>query len=126
MKEREGESDKAIEEWRIGNFAGENSEDLARQVNSLHKAYAEKGERGYWLQKLELLRAEPKSRVAIPIIVTYARLGNKDEAFRRFEMAFEDHLSYFILVMPWGPDLHDLRSDSPHAGLLPRHVPPSE
>jgi hypothetical protein len=124
--ERKGELDKAIEEWRTGNFAGENLEDLARQVNSLHKAYAEKGARGYWLQKLELLRAEPNSRVAIPIIVTYARLGNKDEAFRRLEKAFEDHLPYLIWFMPASPDLDDLRSDPRYAGLLRRIVPRSE
>jgi len=121
--ERKGELDKAIEEWRTGNFAGENSEDLARQVNSLHKAYVEKGARGYWLQKLELLRAEPNSRVAIPIIVTYARLGNKDEAFRRLAKAFEDHLPYLIWFMPASPDLDDLRSDPRYAGLLRRIVP---
>src|SRR5260370_26286947 len=111
--ERKGELDKAIEEWRTGNFAGENSEDLARQVNSLHKAYAEKGARGYWLQKLELLRAEPKSRVAIPIIVTYARLGNKDEAFRRFEKAIERPLPHFLCF---------IRS-SPHLAPPPSHPP---
>src|SRR5260370_35829047 len=44
--ERTGELDKAIEEWRTGNFAGENSEDLARQVKSLRKAHADRGAAG--------------------------------------------------------------------------------
>jgi len=125
--ERKGELDKAIEErqWK-GNLAGEKLEDLARQSNSLHKAYAERGARGYWLQKLELLRAEPNSTAAIAIIVTYTWLGNKDEAFRRLEKAFEDHLPYLIWFMPASPDLDGLRSDPRYAGLMRRLVPRPE
>jgi TolB-like protein/DNA-binding winged helix-turn-helix (wHTH) protein len=124
--ERKGELDKAIEErQRTGNLARD-SEDPAREVNSLHKAYVERGARGYWLKKLELLRAEPNSSVAIPIIVSYARLGNKDEAFRRLEKAFEDHLPYLIWYMPVSPDLDDLRSDPRYADLMRRLVPRQE
>src|SRR6266849_689176 len=125
--EQKGELDKAIEErQRTGNLAGENSEDLTREVNSLRKAYAEKGARGYWLQRLERLTADAHRANGIPsidLVIVYTRLGNKDEAFRWLGKALEDHLPYLIWHMPASPDLDGLRSDPRFADLMRRLVP---
>jgi len=58
--------------------------------------------------------------------VAYARLGNKDEAFRRLEKAFEDHLPYLIWFLPASPDLDGLRSDPRYTDLMRRLVPLQE
>jgi len=124
--EQTGELEKAIEERRrAGTIAGENEKVVAWEVHSLRKAYAEKGARGYWLQKLELLRADASGRDSLDIAVVYTRLGNKDEAFRWLERALQDRLPYLIWDLPANPNLDDLRSDPRYADLLRRLVPRS-
>jgi len=128
--EQNGEFDKAIEErQRTGNLAGENSQDVTREVNSLRKAYAEKGARGYWLRRLDRIRADASrahGRTPMALIKGYTRLGNKDEAFRLLEKALKDRLPYLIWSLPANPDFDDLRSDPRYANLLRRLVPRSE
>src|SRR5260370_40990279 len=89
MYEQNGELGKAIEErQRARSLLGEKSEDVAREANSLRKAYAEKGVRGYWLQRLEWFRANgrnPNAHQAIFLAIVNTPLGNKDEAFRCLE-----------------------------------------
>jgi len=92
----------------------------------LSKAYAANGARGYWLQKLRLLKADVNGQEAIDIGTIYSRLGNKDEAFRWLDIAFRQHLPYLIWDLSADPALDGLRSDPRYAGLLRRLVPHSE
>jgi tetratricopeptide (TPR) repeat protein len=135
--EQKGELDKAIEERQRavtlggGNsviVGGGKSKELARQVESLRKAYAANGTRGYWLRRLEADTRDARLETADPIDLAgvYTRLGNKDEAFRWLEKALEDHLPYLIWSLPANPAFDDLRSDPRYADLLRRLVPRPE
>ena len=85
-----------------------------------------KGARGYWVQKMELLRPDANPRDLINMAKIYERLGNKDEAFRWLDMAFKNHVPYLIGDVPANPDLDGLRSDPRFSDLLRRLVPRSE
>lgn len=125
--EQKGELDKAIEERkRAAILGGENAKDFAREAALLQKAYAEKGARGYWLQELEFLKTNTKHSDAIALAFVYARLGNKDQAFRLLEGALKDRLPHLIWIFPASPDLDALRSDPRYVDLLRRMVPRSE
>ena len=121
------ELEKAIEMLeREATLGQDNSKELVREAKSLRKARAANGASGYWLQKLKLLEAEVNGRDAIAIGKTYSRLGNKDEAFRRLDIAFKQHLPYLIWDLPADPALDGLRSDPRYTDLLRRLVPRSE
>jgi len=124
--EQTGELDKAIEErQRSAGLAGGESR-VARDVDLLRKAYAEKGVRGYWVQKLELLRADAYPKNLIQIATVYTRLGNKDEAFRWLDTAFKDHVPYLVWNLPANPALDGLRSEPHYTDLLRRLGPGSD
>jgi Tfp pilus assembly protein PilF len=123
--EQTGELGKAIEEQqRAAALAGEDRR-VAREVNLLRKAYAEKGARGYWVQKMALFKADDP-RYQINVAKVYERLGNKDEAFRWLDTAFEDHVPYLIWDVPANPDLDGLRSDPQYTDLVRRLGPSSD
>jgi len=125
--EQQGELEKAIKmREREATLGGENSKQLLRQARLLSKAYAANGARGYWLQKLRLLKADVNGQEAIDIGTIYSRLGNKDEAFRWLDIAFRQHLPYLVWDLSADPALDGLRSDPRYAGLLRRLVPRSE
>jgi tetratricopeptide (TPR) repeat protein len=135
--EQKGELDKAIEERQRavalggGNpviVGGGRSQELARQVELLRKAYAANGVHGYWLRRLEADRKDARLQNAGPIDLAgvYMRLGNKDEAFRWLEKASKGHLPYLIWSLPADPEFDDLRSDPRYADLLRRLVPRPE
>jgi TolB-like protein/DNA-binding winged helix-turn-helix (wHTH) protein/Tfp pilus assembly protein PilF len=123
--EQTGELDKAIEEQRAEARAREDRR-FAREADLLRKAYAEKGGRGYWVQKLKLSRPDANPKNSIYIAKVYARLGNKDEAFRWLDTAFKNHLPYLIWNLPANPDLEALRSDPRYTDLLRRLQPGSD
>jgi tetratricopeptide (TPR) repeat protein len=121
--EQTGQLGKAIEEQqRSAALTGEDRR-VGREVNLLRKAYAERGPRGYWVQKLELFGADVDAQDLIYVAKVYARLGDKDEAFRWLDSAFTDHLPYLIWVLPANPDLDGLRSDPRYTDLLRRLGP---
>ena len=99
---------------------------MVRDVELLRRAYAEKGARGYWLQKLKLFKADAHGINLINIAKVYTRLGKKDESFRWLDIAFKDHIPYLIWDVPASPDLDALRSDPRYLGLLRRLVPRSD
>jgi TolB-like protein/DNA-binding winged helix-turn-helix (wHTH) protein/Tfp pilus assembly protein PilF len=125
--QRTGAFEKAIEERRrLGTLGGEELKGVSRQAELLRKAYAAKGPPGYWLQELEILRAEPHPGNPIYIAAIYTRLGQEDEAFRWLDVAFKRRLPHLIWDLPANPDFDDLRSDPRYADLLRRIVPRSE
>jgi TolB-like protein/DNA-binding winged helix-turn-helix (wHTH) protein/tetratricopeptide (TPR) repeat protein len=118
--ERTGDLGKAIEEQqRATALAGEDRR-VARDVDLLRKAYAEKGSRGYWVYKLKLFRTDAYPKDLINLAKAHERLGNKDEAFRWLDTAFKDRVPYLIWNLPANPDLDGLRSDPRYADLLRR------
>jgi tetratricopeptide (TPR) repeat protein len=118
--ERTGDLGKAIEEQqRATALAGEDRR-VARDVDLLRKAYAEKGSRGYWVYKLKLFRADAYPKDLINVAKAHERLGNKDEAFRWLDTAFKDRVPYLIWNLPANPDLDGLRSDPRYTDLLRR------
>jgi tetratricopeptide (TPR) repeat protein len=124
--EQTGELDKAIEErQRSAGLAGGESR-VARDVDLLRKAYAEKGVRGYWVQKLELFRSDAYPKNLIQIATVYTGLGNKDEAFRWLDTAFKDHVPYLVWNLPANPALDGLRSEPHYTDLLRRLGPGSD
>ncbi len=130
LYEQKGELEKAIEvAEREAILGGDNSQELARQAKLLRNAYTTKGARGYWGRRLRRLESQPESANSwdtIYIAGVYARLGENDEAFRRLDMAFKQHLPYLIWDLPANPALDDLRSDPRYTDLLRRIVPRSE
>jgi TolB-like protein/DNA-binding winged helix-turn-helix (wHTH) protein/Tfp pilus assembly protein PilF len=92
--------------------------DRPEQVESLRKAFAASGIRGFWEKRLEL-----EKRRLNPDYFTIARLcvqlGRKDEAFGWLEKAFEARYPTMpnIKVAIW---LDPVRSDPRHADLLRR------
>jgi len=124
--EQTGELSKALEEQqRVAALIGEDPR-VARETDLLREAYLKKGARGYWVQKMELLRPDANPRDLINMAKIYERLGNKDEAFRWLDMAFKNHVPYLIGDVPANPDLDGLRSDPRFSDLLRRLVPRSE
>ena len=114
-----GELGRALDEQkRVASLAAGDRR-AALDVDLLAKAYAEKGARGYWVQKLNLLRADAHQK-EIDIAEVYARLGNKDEAFRWLDTAFKNHVPYLIWDLPASPDLDSLGSDPRYTALLQR------
>jgi len=123
--ERTGKLGKALEvQQRAAALAGADRR-VAREVNLLRKAYVEKGARGYWVQRMELFRADDP-RYQINVAKVYERLGNKDEAFRWLDTAFKDHVPYLIWDVPANPDLDGLRSDPRYTDLVRRLGPSSD
>ena len=122
--ERTGKLGKALEvQQRTAALAGEDRR-VAREVNLLRKAYAEKGARGYWVQRMELFRADDP-RYQINVAKVYERLGNNDKAFRWLDTAFKDHVPYLVWDVPANPDLDGLRSDPRYTDLVRRLGPSS-
>ena len=123
--ERTGKLGKALEVQRRAAALDGQDRRVAREVNLLRRAYAEKGARGYWVQRMELLRADDP-RYQINVAKVYERLGNKDEAFRWLDTAFKDHVPYLIWDVPANPDLDGLRSDPRYTDLVRRLGPSSD
>jgi tetratricopeptide (TPR) repeat protein len=89
---------------------GASPEKLAR----LRKAFERSGIRGYLKQKLQLTVED--AYVAAKI---NARLGNRDEACRLLEKAYEQR-SGFLLMLNVDPELDDLHSDPRFQALVRR------
>jgi tetratricopeptide (TPR) repeat protein len=123
--ERTGKLGKALEVQRRAAALDGEDRRVAREVNLLRKAYAEKGARGYWVQRMELFRADDP-RYQINVAKVYERLGNKDEAFRWLDTAFKDHVPYLIWEVPANPDLDGLRLDPRYTDLVRRLGPSSD
>jgi TolB-like protein/DNA-binding winged helix-turn-helix (wHTH) protein/Tfp pilus assembly protein PilF len=123
--ERTGKLGKALEVQRRAAALDGVDRRVAREVNLLRKAYAEKGALGYWVQRMELLRADDP-RYQINVAKVYERLGNKDEAFRWLDTALKDHVPYLIWEVPANPDLDGLRLDPRYTDLVRRLGPSSD
>ena len=103
----------AIDEWEAYQIKqGSDPEKVKRGCDEQRQAFREKGERGYWLTRLQRMKAtmnpndEPYDFAKI-----YARLGDAEEMFKWLEKAYDRHdeLVYLIFDECW-----DSWRDEPH------------
>jgi tetratricopeptide (TPR) repeat protein len=107
----------AIEEYRAGALlAGENPATANALSDSVRRAYEAEGERGYLRKWIELVRANeklPEDKQSfllgnLDIAGYYARLGDKETAFRELEKHFDEPNSWSqIKFLPGYDSLHD-------------------
>jgi len=83
-------------------------------LSKLRKAFTNLGQRGYLGQKLRTPRKDAYFSAQLN-----ARLGNKDEAFRWLEKAYEQR-SGFLALLKVDPELDNLHSDPRFQTLLRR------
>jgi len=87
-------------------------------IGALRKAYAAFGMPG-WLKASLKLEAWPDYEKPYFSAQTYARLGDRDNAFRWLEKAYNQR-SVYITLIEVDPALDNLRSDTRYADLLRR------
>jgi serine/threonine protein kinase/Tfp pilus assembly protein PilF len=97
-------------------------DEYVRLVNDdvLRRAFTAHGIRGYWGKSRELIEAQqPAFNTHYGRAEVYARLGDKDKAFKELSGAFDarDHL---ITQLKVNPVLDSLRSDARFAELMSR------
>jgi hypothetical protein len=112
-------ADEAIaEDMRIHSYRDGLGDDSLR---ALRTAYSEGGLRGYWktLRRLLLPKFRSSANGAYRLAEISAYLGDKDQAFRRLEKAYQSRTNW----MPWiavDPSMDALRSDPRFQELLRR------
>jgi TolB-like protein/DNA-binding winged helix-turn-helix (wHTH) protein len=74
-------------------------------LSQLRKAFEKSGQMGYLRKKLEVTKGD-----GYVLAQTNARLGNRDQAFRCLDQAFEQR-SGFLALIKVDPELDNLRSD---------------
>ena len=74
---------------------------MAAKTAALRAVYAQSGARGYWLNQLQSLNAdwEKNPGDAYPFGPIYARLGDKDNAFKWLDKAYQDHSQSLTLSL---------------------------
>jgi adenylate cyclase len=111
-----GMPDEAIEHFlEAKRLSGETDE----TVSALRKAYEASGAQGYWQKELELAQSQEKQTYVSPfsLALICIALGDKDEAFRWLEIAYEEH-AYDIVMLKVDPVYDPLRSDPRFTVLL--------
>ncbi len=98
----------------------------AEETPALREAAAATSIRVYWQKRLEQQVEESKREVstAVDMAEIFAQLGEKDEAFKSLERAYEER-SVMMMYLKVLPNLDPLRSDPRYADLLRRvgHTP---
>jgi TolB-like protein/DNA-binding winged helix-turn-helix (wHTH) protein/Tfp pilus assembly protein PilF len=96
----------------------------AADVDFFRKAYAHAGWRAYWEARIRrLLPLAKEHPVSYGLGIAYARIGDRDDAFRRLNRAVDRH-SIWAITLAVDPKLDSLRSDPRFQALLHRiHLP---
>jgi tetratricopeptide (TPR) repeat protein len=91
------------------------------QLGALRHAYAEAGRRAGALKVLDEMKERAKKGYFPPfqVALVYARLGEKDQAFKLLEQAYEERFPWLIHLKV-DSRLDPLRSDPRFQGLLRR------
>jgi serine/threonine protein kinase len=103
----------ADERWRLLN--GEDAQKVVRRSRALREAIQNGGPRGYWRKQLEFTEAADDLYTRATL---YARLGEKDEAFKLLEQTRALHDSSIVVKLKGDPALDSLRSEPRYAKLL--------
>jgi len=83
-----GDYSKAIQvEEKAASLEGEDLDQVKAKYKDLREAYGRDGPIGYWRQQLEWSKNDENNPMGLALL--YARVGDKDEAFRYLNLAFE-------------------------------------
>ena len=91
------------------------------QAAEVRAAFAAKGNRGVQEWSLAQLKQLARNRYVSPLefAFAYARLGQKDEAFRWLDKAYDDHVPWLVRIHQH-TDLDPLRADPRYEALIKR------
>jgi tetratricopeptide (TPR) repeat protein len=91
------------------------------QASTIRAAYRASGMKGYWRERLLILKRESEKQYISPwsFAVSYARMGDRDRALEYLEKAFDERYPSMVFVQI-EPVFDGLRSDRRFADLLRR------
>ena len=106
-------------------LSGVSSEDATVEANAMLQAFKTGGERGLWQKNLEqALQAlnKPSGELVDPggVAAAYALAGDKDNAFKWLDKAYQERDGATITVLKCEPGFKNLRGDPRFADLLRR------
>ena len=83
------------------------------------------GPKSYWQKNLEMTLKEYKGAgtgyfPAIGVASAYARVGDRENAFKWLDKSFQDREGQNITLLRWLPDFKNLHADPRFADLLRR------
>jgi eukaryotic-like serine/threonine-protein kinase len=128
--EQRGMFEEAItERQRAATLAGESAEEAGRRALLLRSAYARKGAKAYWQERLQLAMKDAKQSKDLPydltdsspyrLAVLNARAGQNEAAIGLLQKAFNER-DYGLYYLKTAPALDGLRSDPRVASLMLR------
>ena len=121
-----GRYEEAISERQRGALLfGANQQEAAGRAAEFREALQKSGPSGYWRKNFEVtLKAHQESGAeyfpAIAMAGAYARVGDKENAFRWLEKSYEEKEGGSITLLRWLPDFKSLRAEPRFAALLGR------
>jgi TolB-like protein/Tfp pilus assembly protein PilF len=114
----------AIKENQTGELLlGTNPEEAGALAEKFRNALQVGGPRRYWQKNLEITLKEYKQAgtgyfPAIGVAGAYARVGDKENAFKWLDKSFQDREGQDITLVRWLPDFKTLHADPRFADLL--------
>jgi TolB-like protein/Tfp pilus assembly protein PilF/predicted Ser/Thr protein kinase len=122
--------EEAITEYqRAATVGGESAKEAGQRALLLRSAYAKKGAKAYWEQRLQLAMEDAKQSKDLPyelvdsspyqLAVLNARVGRNEAAVGLLQKAFDER-DYGLYLMKTAPALDGLRSDPRVASLMLR------
>jgi serine/threonine-protein kinase len=121
--EQKGDFQNAINEGRqLALGFGDTPEHAAAREQTLRRAFANTGQRGYWQAQLEFLKADAKTSMAdsFSFATLDARVGDREQAFQWLEKAYREHSQSLTLSLLIEPAFDGFRADPRFQDLLRR------
>ncbi len=121
-----GRYEEAIKENQTGEgLLGASPEEAGALAAEFQKALQLGGPQRYWQKNLEITLKEYKQAgagyfPAIAVAGAYARVEDKENAFKWLEKSFQDREGQVITLLRWLPDFKSLHVDPRFADLLRR------
>ncbi len=121
--EQKGDFPNAIKEGhQVALGFGDTPKHAAAREQTLRRAFANSGQRGYWRTQLDFLKADAKTSApdSFYFATLYARVGDREQAFHWLEKAYLEHsqeLTFSILIEP---AFDGFREDPRYRDLLRR------
>ena len=121
-----GSYEKAIKQNETGELLlGSSPEEAGASAAEFQKALQAGGPKRYWQKNLEVTLKEYKRAgtgyfPAIGVASAYARVGDKENAFKWLDKSFQDREGQDITLVKWLPDFKSLHTDPRFADLLRR------
>jgi hypothetical protein len=121
-----GRFEEAIKEREAGILLlGVSPEEAGAQAAEFHSALQTGGSKGYWQLNLESTLAQYDQAgagyfPAITVASAYARVGDKEQAFRWLEKSYQNREGERITLLRSLPAFKDLRGDPRFGDLLRR------